>query len=632
VARTLARKAKAAVANTLAFLKVDDPSGGIDLRRSPTLMAANRSRVCRNFTLDEPGALKVYPGWLAWLTTSLGSSRGQGGRRIYLTAVVAFTLFAYGGSVYKPTDGGVAGASVLGARSTTNEIDFPYDADLVAVLDGTNVPKKSTDGTTWTQFGISAPTVAPTASAVAGGSLISGNTYQVSYSYRDDELGHEGNESATVSQAVSGGNLTVRVGVTASADPQVDKIFVYVRDVTSGEGQRRKYAEYANTTTTHDITSNTWFPNGLEAPTDHDVAPALEFALPWKNRWWGVIGRRLYFTQIFENQSWPALFYIDIPFEKGDRITAIISQGDTLVVFGAASKPYLIIGQTSLDFEVRPAFGAQAGALGFRSVAAIENGILHAAVEGMYIFDGASDRLLSDDIDGDGIGWQDCMQRAAIGDIERIALCYDTRRKFVHVSVPRLYPFGVAGEWVLDLHRTRVTGDPAWTSTDRTIGGYIQWDGAEASVGNRGRLFSWSNTTGRIYEECVGHTANGTDMVADGTGPTFATGGVNARFTSLNGEFQPSSGVFTVELFVDGRSQGSDTVDIGSALPKYGTFKYGTKKYGGGGDRLTFPIDMDLGAEGLTAFLKYRYQGQSEFKLYTYQIGYSPEALPRGIV
>lgn len=612
----------------LSFMQVDDPSGGIDLRRSPTLVAPNRARVCRNFTLDEPGALKVYPGWRSWLTSSLGSSRGQGGRRIYLTAVAAFCLFAYSGSLYKPNDAGTPGSAVLSSLSASNEIDFPYDADLVAVLDGTHVPKKSTDGTTWTQLGISAPSVAPTATAVAGGSLIAGDTYEFSYSYEDDELHAESNESATVQQAVSGGNLTVRLSVTASADPQVDKIFVYARNVTSGEGQRRKItATFANTTTSHDIATSTWFPDGLEAPVDHDVAPILTSAVPWKNRWWGFSGRRLYFTQIFANQSWPALFYIDIPFEKGDSIAAIIPQADTLVVFGAASKPFLINGQTSLDFEVRPAFGAQAGALGFRSCAALENGIMHAAVEGVYIFDGASDRLLSDDIDP---GWQDCMSRGTVADLARIAVVYDTPRKFVHVAVPRLFPFGTAGEWILDLHRTRLTGEAAWTSSDRNAGGFIPWDGQEASTGNRGRLFTWSDAIGRIFEECVGRSANGADMVADYTGPTFATGGVIASFTDFYGEYRPASGTFTVEVLVDGKTSGAQSITIDQGLSIYGTAEYGEDDYGGS-ERMSFPLMLPLSAEGLTVLTKVRYTGQGDFAFYTYKIGVDLESLPSGL-
>src|SRR5205823_3896974 len=113
------------------------------------------------------------------------------------------------------------------------------------------------------------------------------------------------------------------------------------RDVTAGETVRRKVAEYANTTTTHDLTSNTWSSNA-EAPTDHTVPIAtLRTAVIWKNRWWafdGATKNRLYFTQIFQPQSWPSLFYIDMPFERGDEISAVVPQGDALVVFGKTSK------------------------------------------------------------------------------------------------------------------------------------------------------------------------------------------------------------------------------------------------------------------------------------------------------
>lgn len=631
----LIKAAKSALDSALQYLRVNDPSGGIDLRSSPTLIKPHRSRICRNWRLDEPGALKTYPGWLAWLTTSLGANRAQGGRRVYLATIAAFTLFAYQGSLYKPSDAGVAGSTVLTGLNASKEFDFPFDRNLVAVCDGANIPKKSTNGTTWTQLGIDAPGSAATLANLAGGSLTSGQQIEVSYSYKDDELGHEGNEGPTATHTPSGGNLSIRCTIPRSTDAQVDTIVVYARNAGAGQGVRRKVGTVANPgsgSATFDITSQNW-DTAVEAPTDHTVAPALRFAVPWKNRWWGVdatIGNRIWFTQIFEPQSWPALFFIDIPFERGDKIAAVIAQGDTLVIFGQSSKPYLIIGQTSVDFEVRPAFGAEAGALGFRAVAAIENGILHAAAEGVYIFDGASDRLLSDDID---LGWQDCMASASVADLERIALVYDRPRKFVHVAVPDLYPFGAAGEWILDLHRTRLAGEAAWTSTDRTIGGYIPWDGAEAATGNRGRLFSWSNTIGRIYEECTGTTADGADMVCDYTGATFATGGIVARFIDLYGEYQPASGTLTCEVIVDGKSQGSTSVAIGSDLPKYGTFKYGTaKKYGGGGDRQSFPIVFPIEAEGRTVYAKFKYTGKSTFKLYTYQIGVSPESAPRGLV
>ncbi|MEQ1726741.1 MAG: hypothetical protein ABL982_00055 [Vicinamibacterales bacterium] len=606
------------------LVRVDDLSLGLELRLASSLLKQGQASLLRNWSLREPGSLVTYPGWLERSDSSLGARRPQGGQRVYLDAAT-FTLVADNGLVYKPSDGFVWGVSVQGGRDTVNQIFFPHDRDLVAVLDGVTAPVKTTDGSTWSSFGLAAPSVAPTASAVAGGSLVVGNTYEVSYSYEDTELAAEGNESARVSQATAGANLTVRAAVTASADPQVDAINVYVRDVTSGESVRRFYATYANATTTHDITSNSW-QSGRAAPSDHDVPPAtLGWAIVWKNRWWAVdrtVRNRIYFTQLFEPQSWPGLFYIDIPFERGDEIAAIVAQGDTLVVFGKASKPFLIIGQTSLDFEVRPSLGAQAGAVGPRACEVLENGVVHVSAEGVYIFDGSSDRLLSYNIDP---GWRDLVEHTTGDDLEAMACVYHGLTKELRIATTRLFPWGTNGEWVLDLNRTRLQETPAWTQTDRAVGGYIHWNGNESVEGNRGRLFSWAMATAVVNEENVGFTANGGDMVCDVQLSTHSTGGFVASFIEGYLELQPAGGLFSVEAFVDGIGKGSYTVDIGAGLARYGTARYGTDRYGSIA-RLQKGWPLPMSAEGRTISVRARYAGKQSFKWFTYAVEAVPES------
>jgi hypothetical protein len=179
------KTSKPTIAEAPQLLRVSDLSAGIELRQSPSLLKPSQARLLRNWSLQEPGALLVFPGWESFSTASLGSRRIQGGQRVYLDGVAPFNLASDNGNVYKPSDAGVWGAAVLASRSTTTQHYFPHDRDFVAQFDGVNIPKKSTDGTTWTQMGIDAPSVAPSASAVAGGSLIAGNTYEVSYSYVD---------------------------------------------------------------------------------------------------------------------------------------------------------------------------------------------------------------------------------------------------------------------------------------------------------------------------------------------------------------------------------------------------------------------------------------------------------------
>jgi hypothetical protein len=628
MAKTLTAKRVGPGPRTYQQVTVSDLSGGLDLRRSPTLLAPNRARVLMNHSLATPGELVVRAGYQAFSTNSLGSQRIQGGVRAYL-ASTQFLLIAWNGGIYKPTDGGILSTTpVYSTLSAANQIYFPYDRTLVAAFDGVNRPVKSTDGSSWTKMGIDQPTGQSSASSVSSGSM-SASEFEFSFSYKDRGLAVESNVSTLVSTRTLGATGAMQIQVPNSTDPQVDAIVIYARNKTAGEAVLRRAtsgAMSAGASSTFVLTSSNWSAND-EAPVNHNVPEAYRFGVVWKNRWWaadGTVGNRLHFSELFQNQSWPTLFYIDIPFERGDEITALVPQGDTLLVFGQ-SKLYLILGQTSLDFEVRPSAGVQAGALGPRCVAAIENGIVHAAAEGVFIYDGAADQYLSFDIEP---GWRDLVKNTPSTGLELIALVQHFPFKELRIAVPRLFPRAVNGEWVLDLNRTREAGEPAWTDTDRTIGGYILQDGDEPQAGGRGRLFSWPSSGGQLFEESTGTSANSSNMTAEYEGPHFPTGRTRARFIDHDGEYEPHAGAFTVEIVVDGQSQGQEAFTIGAGLAQYGSAVYGTAQYGGAGRRTYYGV-LPLEAEGRTIWRKTSYTGQESFRQFTYSLGMLPEARPR---
>lgn len=609
-------------------VRIPDLSGGVNIRVAPTLAPADQSRRLVNFSLREPGTLTVDFGYTKFTTSTFGTGRAQGGNRIYLAGKAPFTLVAEGGKVYKVSDAGAPGSAVLTGLFTTNPIFFPFDRDMVAVFDSANVPKKSTDGTTWTQMGITAPAGAPSLAAAAGGSLITANTYEVSYTYADDALSHESNSSPSAQITMTTPNLTINVTVANSGDAQVDRKYIYIRNVTAGQSVRRRVG--STTGTTFAITGpDTSWEQGQEVPGNHDVPPALSFGVVWKNRWWardGLVGNRIRFTEIFLPQAWAGLYFIDVPMERGDQINAIIAQGDTLLVYGSSGL-FTIIGQTSLDFEVRPSLGVEAGAVGPNAVARVENGVVHAAALGVYLWDGATDRLLSFDISP---GWEDIIAHSTAEEISRIAVVYHGTRKEVRIAVPRVYPTGTWGEWILDLDRTRTTRREVWESTDRPIGGYIYWNGAETVTGNREKLFSWHATAPDLYQEVTGTEANGANMVSEYTSSTFALAFTVARWIAIYGEYRPADGVFGVEAFVDGNSMGSQTISTTGSQARYGTSLYGTGKYGGI-ERSMFCMMLPLNAEGRSFYLTAKYTGKARFQLYTYALEVVPEPLPRGI-
>jgi hypothetical protein len=301
----------------------DNLTGGVDLTSSPTMIQPHKSRTLKNWSLSEPAALVTLGGYDQFSTASLGAARVRGGKRIYLGGISPFTVAAWDGSVYAPSDAGVWGAAVATGLSTSNEVNFEHDRQVVQVFDGTNRPLFSATGTDWYDSGIDAPTVAPTAALVAGGGLIDGNEYEVAYTFATTTpagLVHEGNGSAVDTETPSGANLTIRVTITGTGDAKVNKVNIYARNITTGQTVLRRMGQIDNpgaaTTDTFDITVE---PNELsvEIPSDHDVpASTLSNAIFWRNRWWALDSstrNRLFFSQAFEPQTWPADFYLDLP-------------------------------------------------------------------------------------------------------------------------------------------------------------------------------------------------------------------------------------------------------------------------------------------------------------------------------
>jgi hypothetical protein len=627
----------AAAGKAYQLLPVVGPSAGVDLRTSPTLMKAERARTLINVSLAEPGSLVVRSGYAAFSTESLGSGRIQGAARVYLNTAIpspastAFTLVGWNQGVYNQTDsGGWLSTTPHLTGLSTRDVAFVSDRDLVAVFDGESTKaSKSTNGSSWTRFGIAPGSTSPTLSTLSTGGLSSGE-YAVSFTYKDRDQAFESNgpTESTITLTASSGALNVVM--PNSTDAQVDAIVVYARKVSAGETVLRKVSSLAQSggaNSTLVVTSTTWT-TADEIPTDHTLPPVLSFGVVWKNRWWArsaTVTNRIHFTQLFEPQSWPALYYIDIPFERGDEITALVPLGDTLLVFGT-TRIFAILGQSSLDFEVRPTIGSQEGAFGFRSVAAIENGVVHAGGSGVFIFDGSEDRLLSYDIEP---AWRDLVDNTAQASLAKVAVTYHQRDKELRIAVPRRYPSGTDGEWVLDLNRTRTLQAPAWTATDRAIGGYVSWDGPESVAGNRGRLFSWHTTTGRLFEEAVGTSANSSNLTAEYEGPGLTLGAFRARFVDVRGEYEPVSGNLSMEPVVDGVSLGTQAITMTPTGVVYGSGVYGVSAYGGGTSRKQFYKMLPLNADGRTYVQRFVYVGQAKWRLYTYHLGLVNESKSR---
>jgi len=103
-----------------------------------------------------------------------------------------------------------------------------------------------------------------------------------------------------------------------------------------------------------------------------------------------------------------------------------------------------------------------------------------------------------------------------------------------------------------------------------------------------------------------------------------------ARVVDAHVEYEPHAGNFSIEVVVDGVSQGSIPLTIGSGLYSYGSSgaTYGTATYGGSGRRKAY-TPLPLTSEGRTAVMKMTYTGKERLKVFSYALGIVPEVAPR---
>src|SRR5688500_3998176 len=175
-------------------IPVQDLTGGLDLRRSPTLVKPTRAVVLRNFTLKEPGALRVRGGYASF-SSNLSTKAAQGAKRIYLGSTQG-TIVASDGNLYLLPDNGTWNTTAVATGfSTANPIHFIFDRNLAGAFDGSTRAQKSTDLVTWTRLGIDRPAEVSSNTSSTGTSDFSTSEFAFVYTYKDRGLSFESDPS-----------------------------------------------------------------------------------------------------------------------------------------------------------------------------------------------------------------------------------------------------------------------------------------------------------------------------------------------------------------------------------------------------------------------------------------------------
>lgn len=186
--------------------------------------------------------------------------------------------------------------------SSTNPFDFVIANNFVFFGNGTSGNMKKYDGTTVTNWGIAAPSAAPTIAANGAGTLDATVGYYYVYTYGNSSTGHISGPSPVSANTGTFTNNDRDVTVTASTDAQVDEIHIY-RSTDGGSGIYFEIAgsPFTNTAGPHtDATADADL-SSTAAPTSgfNDPPPAAYGFIFYANRIWMIDAttrNRVWFT------------------------------------------------------------------------------------------------------------------------------------------------------------------------------------------------------------------------------------------------------------------------------------------------------------------------------------------------
>ncbi|GAB7387348.1 hypothetical protein BSNK01_11840 [Bacillaceae bacterium] len=149
--------------------------------------------------------------------------------------------------------------------------------------------------------------------------------------------------------------------------------------------------------------------NGIDAPRKYDgetisllggSPPRGAYVAAHKNRLWMAGDQanpsRLYYSDILNIESWPALNFIDISPNDGDKITGLLTIGDYLIISKGHSM-WMLTGEGSSTFSVRR-IHSDRGAYAPRSLILVDGALCFVSDDGIYMSDFTQHVLISERI------------------------------------------------------------------------------------------------------------------------------------------------------------------------------------------------------------------------------------------
>jgi hypothetical protein len=268
--------------------------------------------------------------------------------------------------------------------------DYVEFQEKLYFSDGVGVPQKTSNGTTFHNLGIAAPSIKPilTYNGVIPTDAET-DTMQYCYTYYNNSDGTESAPSPYSAELiVASQNVTV-TGITSSTDPQVTHIKLYRLGNTKTE--MSLVVTLSNTTQSYtDILSDVAIDGAILSSFNAGMAPSgLKFLTLHATMFFGVINDVLYYSDVAYVNNWSPFFFID--FES--TIIGLGSTQNGLLVF-TKDKTYIITGDSPMSLSKMLLHGNQ-GCLSHKTIKYADNSLLWLSRDGICTSNGAQIQIVT---------------------------------------------------------------------------------------------------------------------------------------------------------------------------------------------------------------------------------------------
>ena len=287
----------------------------------------------------------------------------------------------------------------IASNNTTAYQYVEFQGKLIRVAAGGVAPQASTDGITWYNLGITAPTAGPS----TADSGIAGNpngTYSYYVTFVSTLGGESGPSPASSSVTVVSHSINL-TAIPVSTDPQVTKRNIYRTGGTvSAISLIATLADNVTTTLTDNVADVNV--GAAIQSTTYAPPPNLEWiAVAPYGSLFGGVGANVYYCQPELPQAWPATNMIQF---TENTVGGVPFGGSVFVL--TISQGYMIIGDTASGLSLR-GIPAPYGCLardtivnmgqGSSYINASAAGVFYLANEGVCIFNGFGTEIVSKD-------------------------------------------------------------------------------------------------------------------------------------------------------------------------------------------------------------------------------------------